>query len=265
MEISLSLFSKSRISMVYFIHGFEWPYDKENTAMICEYNDLESKDLSIGKIVDSEIKTQERKNREIIIHNDTPKNFFKIIDGKIHLDELVYRNETNEIIKNYGFISKDDSEESFWKTFIKTIDVIAEENPETRKIRIPISLFMKLYENRSKELLLKIYDVLSPKENFDFFILLDNPNDIHFVYDNFNIQDNFTCNVFAEKSQIISCFYEAEKFEESMSLKETNLGLGVCDYNDLELCFLQYCNVDEIKNHNKETIDEVNELFKKKQ
>ena len=257
--------------MIYFIHGFEWPYDKEHTAKISEYNDLKPKEYQIEKIGNLEIETPKAVTREIIIHNNTPENFFKIEKkdeiSYVHIDELIYRNKTdNESpIPEYGFVSKDNTEDAFWEQFIKTIDTISENNPEIRKIRIPISLFMGLYSNRSKDLLFKIYDVLSPKEQYDFFILLESPEQIHFVYDNFKDSIFIDGSILRRDSQIISCFDQISLLSNASNLAGTNLGLGVCDYFSLNqnLCFIQKTAVEETESFINTTIEICERILKK--
>lgn len=185
--------------MIYFIHGFEWPYDKENTIQINEYNQPDLKHVNKNGEEVFYLK-------EIIFPRwDNIDSFIESYKNKedILLDKVIYKYEPSddEIVWNYGLVFNDSN---FWQNLKLSIDKIVEQTPDIRKIRIPFSLFEKNCQNLNcKDLLVKIYDELSEKEQFDFFIVLEELSEIHSIYDNFECSDT-DLKIFDDDAKIIS-------------------------------------------------------------
>lgn len=241
--------------MIYFIHGFEWPYDIENTIRINEYN---------------ETTLYPDKEKTIILHSAV-RYTLNQNHNEIHFDKVIYKYKLsdNETVWNYGLVF---NENDFWQNIQLSINKLEEQTPNIRNIRIPYSLFRKNCKNLNcKDLLIKIYNELSENGQFDFFILLEQPSEVHNIYDNFESNDT-DINIFDQNAKIISHLIYGQTNSlknKTRLLKWKNINLGNIDLEENLLCLVltdegKFENeIDEIKKSSPDLLKHLDSLYDK--
>ena len=231
--------------MIYFIHGFDWPYDKELTVQINEFNQPDvSKDFD--KVVVF----------PILKDLDSFKKYY-INDKTLQFDKLVYKYKINEeeIIWNFGLIWNEHKKVSFWKGLKKLIKIILENYPETKNIRIPLSFFYNIYQNLPTEIFLsKLYKELSRfKKKIDFFILLeDGFNEIQYIYTSCEKTSEIYKRIYHENAKILSRLDQIDSLKKPYICISKDLGFGICDYFQLEQDFDNiYCFMTKFEENEK--------------
>lgn len=209
--------------MIYFVHGHGAAHlYNDNSIQISEYNNLSTNNIT----------------REIIIEDDTPDNYFRINNDEFHITELLYSFELKDNIKHYGFVSAEETEDSFWSTLIKLINSIVRNNQKIKNIIIPISLFRTIYKKEESErLICKVDDVLSAIKQFDFFILLKNKFEISFIYDTFDMGSLSKEVIFHKEACIVSRIADLDDLLEPFIVLNKKLGLGICNFAQLNTDF----------------------------